>query len=99
MWIQDWTKRVGVRNLLNLVGKCVKMEGFILEEYISRIPTMIDEMTGYIKDGKIRVKDHITEGLDSFLEAFSSIFKGHKSGKTLIHIADPDTNLPINKHK
>nr|ABR16193.1 unknown [Picea sitchensis] len=86
---QEWKQRFGVRNLLNLVGKCVKMEGFMCGQYLHRMGEFLEEMTGYIKEGKLKYKEDVKEGLDSFLEAFNSMFSGDNLGKPVIYLGPP----------
>ena len=89
MCVQEWQQRFGVRNLLNLVGKCAKMEGFLCGHYRNRMGEFLEEMTGYIKEGKIKYKEDVKEGLESFLEAFNSMFTGDNIGKPAIHLGPP----------
>lgn len=83
---QEWKQTFGVRNLLNLVGKCAKMEGFMCSKYFDRMGEFSEEMTGYIKEGKIEYKEDVKEGLESFLDAFNSMFSGENIGKPVIHL-------------
>ena len=46
-------------------------------------------MTGYIKEGKIKYKEDVKEGLDSFLEAVNPMFTGDNIGKPVIHLGPP----------
>nr|CCC58383.1 phenylpropenal double-bond reductase [Pinus pinaster] len=86
---QEWKQRFGVRNLLNLVGKCAKMEGFMSGQYHHRMGEFFEEMTGYIKQGKIKYKEDVKVGLDSFLEAFNYMFTGENIGKPVIYLGPP----------
>eukprot|EP00253_Pinus_taeda_P016314 PITA_16314 len=86
---QEWKQRFGVRNLLNLVGKCAKMEGFLCGNYLHRMGEFFEEMTGYIKQGKMKYKEDVKVGLDSFLEAFNSMFTGENIGKPVIYLGLP----------
>ncbi|KAI4353188.1 hypothetical protein L6164_002154 [Bauhinia variegata] len=43
-----WTEREGVRNLLNMVGKEVKMEGFIISSYLDRFGDFAEQMESYL---------------------------------------------------
>ncbi|KAH9318784.1 hypothetical protein KI387_020553, partial [Taxus chinensis] len=70
----DWKGRYGVRNLLNLVGKCGKMEGFLCGQYLHRMEEFVQEVGGYMKQGKIKYKEEVKEGIESFVDAFNSIF-------------------------
>ncbi|THG13110.1 hypothetical protein TEA_011690 [Camellia sinensis var. sinensis] len=78
---QRWTEREGVRNLLNMVGKEVRMEGFMVGSYMNRFGDFMKEMEGYIKEGKIISKHRIYNGIESFLESFNSMFSSSNVGK------------------
>ncbi|KAA8526513.1 hypothetical protein F0562_008284 [Nyssa sinensis] len=81
-----WTEREGVRNLLNIVGKEVKIEGFIIGSYLDRWGEFAKEMEGHIKEGKIHSKHKIYNGIESFLESLASIFSSSNVGKVLIQV-------------
>ncbi|KAH7844490.1 hypothetical protein Vadar_028597 [Vaccinium darrowii] len=81
-----WTEREGVRNLLNIVGKEVKMQGFLLGSYFDRFGDFMEEMVGHVKQGKIHSKHKIYNGIESFLESFASLFSSSNSGKVVIQV-------------
>ncbi|XP_021822911.1 NADPH-dependent oxidoreductase 2-alkenal reductase-like [Prunus avium] len=75
-FVQVWTEREGVRNLLNLVGKEVHMQGFMLGSYMDRFGDFAKEMDGHLKQGKIGSKLKIFHGIDKFLDSLGSLFTG-----------------------
>ncbi|KAI6704056.1 hypothetical protein NL676_013192 [Syzygium grande] len=81
---QVWTERFGVRNLLNLVGKEARMEGFLLDW--NRFGEFVEEMTGHIKQRKIVSKYEIYHGTESFLESIQSMFTSSNAGKVIIQV-------------
>ncbi|KAI8558282.1 hypothetical protein RHMOL_Rhmol04G0078900 [Rhododendron molle] len=81
-----WTEREGVRNLLNMVGKEVKMQGFLVGSYLDRFGDFMKEMEAYLKEGKVRSKHKVFSGIESFLESFSSLFSSSNSGKVVIQV-------------
>ncbi|XP_027343603.1 2-alkenal reductase (NADP(+)-dependent)-like [Abrus precatorius] len=81
-----WTEREGVRNLLNMVGKEVRMEGFMLESYWHRFGDFAKDMEGYIKEGKVKSKNKINIGIESFLESLSSLFTSSNIGKVVVQV-------------
>ncbi|TXG55373.1 hypothetical protein EZV62_020629 [Acer yangbiense] len=81
-----WTERYGVRNLLNMIGKEVKMEGFLIGSYLDRFPDFTKDMESYIKQGKITCKHMIYYGIDSFLESLGSLFSSSNIGKVVIQV-------------
>ncbi|KAG4968680.1 hypothetical protein AAZX31_12G182900 [Glycine max] len=81
-----WTEREGVRNLLNMVGKEVRMEGFMLESYWHRFEDFAKEMEGYIKEGKVTSKNKINIGIESFLDSLASLFSSSNIGKVVVQV-------------
>ncbi|CAK8535515.1 unnamed protein product [Lathyrus sativus] len=83
-----WTEREGVRSLLNLVGKEVRMEGFMLESYWHRFGDFAKDMERYIQEGKVKSKTKINIGIESFLESFNSLFSSSKIGKVVVQVKE-----------
>ncbi|KAI4353206.1 hypothetical protein L6164_002171 [Bauhinia variegata] len=81
-----WTEREGVRNLLNMVGKEVKMEGFMISSYLDRFGDFAKQMESYLKDGKIKSKNKINFGIDSLLDSLASLFSSTNIGNVVIQV-------------
>ncbi|KAK7272287.1 hypothetical protein RJT34_28787 [Clitoria ternatea] len=81
-----WTEREGVRNLLNMVGKEVRMEGFMLESYWHRFGDFAKDMEGYMKEGKVKSKNKINIGIETFLDSLSSLFSSSNIGKVVVQV-------------
>lgn len=81
-----WTEREGVRNLLNMIGKEVRMEGFMLESYWHRFGDFAKDMEGYLKDGKVKSKNKINIGIESFLDSLASLFSSSNIGKVVVQV-------------
>ena len=86
MLVQVWTEREGVRNLLNMVGKEVRMEGFMLRSYWHRFDDFAKDMEGYIKEGKVKSKNKINIGIESFLDSLGSLFTSSNIGKVVVQV-------------
>ena len=84
--MQIWTERQGVRNLLNMVGKEVRMEGFLVGSHLNRFGDFAEEMESYIKEGKISSKLKIYHGIESYLESLGSLFTSSNFGKVMIEV-------------
>lgn len=81
-----WTEREGVRNLLNMVGKEVRMQGFMLRSYQDRSIDFMKEMEGYLKNKKITTKHKMYDGIESFLDSFGSLFSSSNIGKVVLQL-------------
>lgn len=81
-----WTEREGVRNLLNMVGKQVRMEGFMLESYWHRFGDFAKDMERYLQEGKVKSKNKINIGIEGFLESLNSLFSSYNIGKVVVQV-------------
>ncbi|KAI9072992.1 hypothetical protein K1719_045025 [Acacia pycnantha] len=81
-----WTEREGVRNLLNMVGKEVRMEGFMLASYSHRFGEFAEAMERYIRERKVKTKTKINLGIESFLESLASLFTSSNVGKVVVQV-------------
>ncbi|KAL4581329.1 hypothetical protein LXL04_017543 [Taraxacum kok-saghyz] len=80
-------EREGVKNLLNMVGKGVKMEGFLCGSYLNQFGEFAQQMEKYMKEEKIKPKHKINHGIESFLDSFGSLFSSSNLGKVIVQVA------------
>ena len=52
-----------------------------------RYPVAIAELAGYLKDGRMKSKEDIVQGLDTFPEALNRLFSGANFGKLVLQVA------------
>ncbi|MCO5599406.1 hypothetical protein L7F22_053509 [Adiantum nelumboides] len=83
---QEWTEQVGIRNLMNVVKKCVWTEGFLALNHVETWPQFLKEMTDYLQEGKIHYSEHVFEGIEGFPSALVGLFDGDNIGKTLVKL-------------
>jgi len=77
----------GIRNLLTLVYKRVRMEGFTVYDYYHLFPKFLDLVLPYIREGKIVYVEDVAEGLESGPAALVAIFSGRNLGKQVVLVA------------
>jgi NADPH-dependent curcumin reductase CurA len=78
----------GPSHYLSLLVNRARMEGFIVTDYASRYSEGIREMAGWMAAGKLKSKEDIVEGLESFPEALVKLYTGENFGKLILKIAD-----------
>jgi NADPH-dependent curcumin reductase len=77
----------GPKNYLSLLVNRARMEGIVVFDYIDRYPVAIAEMAGYLKDGKMKSKEDVVAGLDTFPETLLKLFNGENFGKLVLQVA------------
>ncbi|XP_050268070.1 2-alkenal reductase (NADP(+)-dependent)-like [Quercus robur] len=81
------SKPQGIHNLINLITKAVKLEGFVQHNYLHLYPRFLEHVIGYYKQGKIVYIEDMNEGLESAPAAFVGLFSGKNVGKQVIRVA------------
>ncbi|KAH6768254.1 Zinc-binding dehydrogenase family protein [Perilla frutescens var. frutescens] len=77
----------GVRNLLNIMAKQIRMQGFLVYYYRHLFPKLFDLVIPLIKQGKIKCVEDIAEGIESAPAALIGLFSGRNVGKQLVRLA------------
>lgn len=77
----------GPRNLALLIGKNIRMEGFIVSYHWDLMPQFIDDLAKWVAEGKVTWRETVFEGLDKAPDAFMGLFKGENLGKMLVKLA------------
>jgi len=80
----------GPRNLVYVVGKSLKMQGFIVSDFIDMVPQFYGDMATWIGAGKIRWQETVLEGIENAPKAFLGLFTGDNAGKMLVRLAPDD---------
>ncbi|MGK9174949.1 NADP-dependent oxidoreductase [Yokenella regensburgei] len=77
--------------MATLLKKRIRLQGFIInQDYGHRIDEFQQEMSGWIADGKIHYREHITEDLESAPDAFIGMLAGKNFGKAVIRVGAED---------
>src|SRR4029079_14852078 len=59
----------GPANYLSLLVNRARMEGMVVFDYADRYPTAIAELAGYLKQGRMKSKEDVVVGFETFPEA------------------------------
>ena len=79
-------ERYGLKNLIAAVGSRIKLQGFIISDHWEIWPEALGQLAQWVKEGKIKYRETITEGLESAPKAFIGLFKGENFGKQVVKI-------------
>jgi NADPH-dependent curcumin reductase CurA len=74
-------------NLWQLIVQGARIEGFILTQYLSRSGEALPQLKAWVKEGKLRIDEHIDEGIENTLPAFLRLFHGTNEGKMILKLA------------
>ena len=80
------TGEPGPKNMTSIIGKRLKLQGFIVSDHYDRLPQFTADMTRRIGESKVKWKETIFEGLEFAPEAFIGLFSGENFGKMLVKL-------------
>lgn len=78
----------GPRNYLSLLVNRARMQGMVVFDYADRYAEAGREMAGWMAQGKLKTREDIVAGLDTFPETLLKLFKGENTGKLVLKVAD-----------
>jgi hypothetical protein len=70
-----------------ILQRSIKMQGFIVSNYIHRVPDFTRDMTAWMTQNKLRYREDVVEGLENAPEAFLGLFKGTNFGKLVVKVS------------
>ncbi len=73
----------------NVLTKRLTIRGFIVSDFAARHADFLRDMSAWVREGKVKHREFITEGLDSAPGAFMGLLKGANFGKQLVRVG-PD---------
>ncbi len=81
----------GPKNYLSLLVNRARMEGMVVFDYTKRFPEAIAEMSGYLRDGRMKSKEDVVEGgVAVFPQTLNKLFAGENFGKLVLRVAADD---------
>ena len=75
----------------NLLIKRINLRGFIVFDYIKRYMEAFQDLSTWMRDGKIKYKNHIIPGIENAENALKKLFNGENLGKLIIEVSKDPT--------
>ncbi|MCG8295064.1 MULTISPECIES: NADP-dependent oxidoreductase [Pseudomonas] len=76
----------GPANYLSLLVNRARMEGFVVMDYVKEYGKAAQEMAGWLANGKVKSKEDVVEGLETFPETLLKLFSGENFGKLVLKV-------------
>jgi NADPH-dependent curcumin reductase CurA len=74
----------------NILVKRLTLRGFIVWDFRSQFPQFITDMSGWLREGRVKYREDISDGLENAPRQLIGVLKGENFGKKLIRVsADP----------
>jgi hypothetical protein len=77
----------GPRNVALAVSRRLTLRGFIVSDHFDRFPDFAREVGTWVREGKLRYRETVVEGIEHAPEAFIGLLRGENLGKMVVRVA------------
>ena len=78
--------------LHSILTKRFTFRGFIVSDFASQFPQFLADMVPWLKEGRVKYREDITDGLENVPRELIGLLRGENFGKKIIRVgAEPDT--------
>ena len=74
----------GPRDMMKLVYGSIRMEGFVVGDYVDRAEEARTALAGWIAEGRLTVRVDLRHGFEQLPLAFTDLFRGANEGTLLV---------------
>lgn len=78
----------GLHNLVNIVKKRVKLQGFLQSDHLHLMPEFHEKVLGWFKENKLEYVEDISNGLEEGPGALIGVLAGKNIGKASVKVAE-----------
>jgi NADPH-dependent curcumin reductase CurA len=78
----------GPYNYPMILMQRLRVQGFIVLDYMERYPEAISAIGQWMAEGKIKVRTEIVDGLENAVQTLNKLFTGANTGKLMLRVKD-----------
>jgi NADPH:quinone reductase len=79
---------MGPRWLTQLIVKQAKLQGFLVSGYAERFPDGLEQLGVWLKQGKLKYREEVAQGIEAAPQAFIGMLQGKNQGKQLVQLSE-----------
>jgi NADPH-dependent curcumin reductase CurA len=78
-------------NMGSVLINRVTIRGFIVSDHVDRLPAFLADTAGWMREGRLKYREDVVEGLDQAPRAFIGLLRGENLGKMLVRVGADST--------
>jgi NADPH-dependent curcumin reductase CurA len=78
-------------NLMPLLVNRALIKGFIVSDHMDRVGAFLADCTGWVREGTLKYREDIVNGLDAAPRALIGLLEGRNFGKLLVRVSEDPT--------
>ena len=71
-----------------ILVKRLTFRGYIVSDFASQYPQFLEEVGGWLRDGRIKYKEDVTEGLENAPRELIGVLRGENFGKKIVRVGN-----------
>jgi len=83
---QDTDPMAGPPKMFSIVQKRLTLQGFIVSDHVALMGEFVNEVGSLLRDGKLKSRETMVDGLSKAPEAFIGLLKGQNFGKLVVNV-------------
>ena len=64
------------------------MEGIVVFDYADRYPLAVEQMSAWLREGRMKSKEDVVDGIDTFPATLLKLFNGENFGKLVLKVTE-----------
>jgi NADPH-dependent curcumin reductase CurA len=72
-----------------ILTKRLTLRGFIVTDFAARQPEFLRDVSGWLREGRIKYREDVVDGLEKAPRALIGLLRGENFGKMLVRVAAP----------
>ena len=75
-----------MKNLPLVTTKRLRIEGFMILDYLDRVPAMLETLEQWFLEGRLLNQNHLVQGLENAQAALPTLMSGGNTGKLAVYL-------------
>lgn len=80
--------------MVAILTRRLTFRGFIVSDFAGQKAEFARDMVQWLREGKVKYREDVVEGLENAVTAFKGLFRGHNFGKLLVRVAPERAKHP-----
>ena len=77
----------GPPKMFSVIQKRLVIQGYVVSDHVGLMGEFVSEVGGLVKEGKLKSRETVVEGLTKAPEAFMGLLRGENFGKLVVKVS------------